>query len=148
MSRNYGTESRLTKGTGKAMKVFISHRHRDSTWAKSLVKHLQAKGFDVWLDELELHPGDNFVEKIRQAVLDSDTVVSVIGGHQPSPNVLVEMGMALAQGKRVLPIVLDADTDISTLADFAQLQGIRTHDAEQAAEAIATLTSQESEDSV
>jgi hypothetical protein len=102
----------------------------------------------VWLAELELHPGDNFVEKIRQAVLDSDTVVSVIGGHQPSPNVLVEMGMALAQGKRVLPIVLDADTDISTLADFAQLQSIRTHDAEQAAEAIATLTSQDSEDSV
>ena len=127
------------------MKVFVSHRHRDSTWAKSLVKHLQAKGFDVWLDELELHPGDNFVEKIRQAVRDSDTVVSVIGGHQPSPNVLVEMGMALAQGKRVLPIVLDADTDISMLAHFAQLQSIRTHDAEQAAEAIAALTSQESE---
>ena len=130
------------------MKVFVSHRHRDSTWAKSLVKHLQARGFDVWLDELELHPGDNFVEKIRQAVLDSDTVVSVIDGHQPSPNVLVEMGMALAQGKRVLPIVLDADTDISTLADFVQLQSIRTHDAEHAAEAIATLTSQESEGSV
>ena len=148
MSRNYGTESRLTKGTGKAMKVFISHRHRDSTWAKSLVKHLQAKGFDVWLDEFELHPGDNVVEKIRQAVLDSDTVVSVIGGRQPSPNVLVEMGMALAQGKRVLPVVIDADTDIATLADFAQLNSIRTHDAAQAADAIATFASKETEDSV
>jgi hypothetical protein len=31
------------------------------------------------------------------------------------------------------------------LAGFAQPQSIRTHDAEQAAEAIATLTSQESE---
>src|SRR5215467_6767103 len=122
MSRNCGTESRLTTGTGKTMKVFVSHRQRDNTWVKSLAKHLQARGFDVWLDELELHPSDNFVEKIRQAVQDSDTVVSVIGGHQPSPNVLVEMGMALAQGKRVLPIVLDADTDISTLANFTQLQ--------------------------
>ena len=107
------------------------------------------KGGSLGIEKtIELHPGDNFVEKIRQAVLDSDTVVSVIGGHQPSPNVLVEMGMALAQGKRVLPIVLDADADISTLAEFAQLQSIRTHDAEQAAEAIASLTSQESGDSV
>ncbi len=107
---------------GNAMKVFVSHRHRDSVWAKS--------------------------EQIRQAIRESDTVVSVIGGQQPSPNVLVEMGMALAQGKRVLPIVIDSATDISTLADFARLHSIRTNDAEQAAEAIATLTSQESGDSV
>jgi nucleoside 2-deoxyribosyltransferase len=130
------------------MKVFVSHRHRDSAWAKSLVKQLQARGFEVWLDENELRPGDDLAEQIRQAVRESDTVVSVIGGHQPSPNVLVEMGMALAQGKRVLPIVIDSETDISTLADFAQLHSIRTNDAEQAAEAIATLASQESGDSV
>ncbi len=133
---------------GNAMKVFVSHRHRDSAWAKSLVKQLQARGFEVWLDESELRPGDDLAEQIRQAVRESDTVVSVIGGHQPSPNVLVEMGMALAQGKRVLPIVIDSATDISTLADFARLHSIRTNDAEQAAEAIATLASQESGDSV
>ncbi len=130
------------------MKVFVSHRHRDSVWAKSLVKQLQARGFEVWLDESELRPGDDLAEQIRQAIRESDTVVSVIGGQQPSPNVLVEMGMALAQGKRVLPIVIDSATDISTLADFARLHSIRTNDAEQAAEAIATLTSQESGDSV
>jgi nucleoside 2-deoxyribosyltransferase len=129
------------------MKVFVSHRHRDSAWAKSLVKQLQARGFEVWLDESELRPGDDWAEQIRQAVRESDTVVSVIGGHQPSPNVLVEMGMALAQGKRVLPIVIDAETDISTLSDFTRLRSIRTNDAEQAAEAIATLASQESGDS-
>lgn len=133
---------------GNAMKVFVSHRHRDSVWAKSLVKQLQARGFEVWLDESELRPGDDLAEQIRQAIRESDTVVSVIGGQQPSPNVLVEMGMALAQGKRVLPIVIDSATDISTLADFARLHSIRTNDAEQAAEAIATLTSQESGDSV
>jgi hypothetical protein len=132
---------------GNAMKVFVSHRHRDSAWAKSLVKQLQARGFEVWLDESELRPGDDWAEQIRQAVRESDTVVSVIGGHQPSPNVLVEMGMALAQGKRVLPIVIDAETDISTLSDFTRLRSIRTNDAEQAAEAIATLASQESGDS-
>ena len=133
---------------GNAMKVFVSHRHRDSAWAKSLVKQLQARGFEVWLDESELRPGDDLAEQIRQAVRESDTVVSVIGGYQPSPNVLVEMGMALAQGKRVLPIVIDSATDISTLADFARLHSIRTNDAKQAAEAIATLASQESGDSV
>ena len=130
------------------MKVFVSHRHRDSAWAKSLMKQLQARGFEVWLDESELRPGDDWAEQIRQAVRESDTVVSVIGGHQPSPNVLVEMGMALAQGKRVLSIVIDSETDISTLADFARLHSIRTNDAEQAAEAIATLASQAPEDSV
>jgi nucleoside 2-deoxyribosyltransferase len=133
---------------GNVMKVFVSHRHRDSAWAKSLVKQLQARGFEVWLDESKLCPGDDWAEQIRQAVRDSDTVVSVIGGHQPSPNVLVEMGMALAQGKRVLPIVIDAETDISMLSKFARLQSIRTNDAEQAAEAVATLASQESGDSV
>jgi hypothetical protein len=133
---------------GNVMKVFVSHRHRDSAWAKSLVKQLQARGFEVWLDESKLCPGDDWAEQIRQAVRDSDTVVSVIGGHQPSPNVLVEMGMALAQGKRVLPIVIDTETDISMLSEFARLQSIRTNDAEQAAEAVATLASQESGDSV
>ena len=75
-------------------------------------------------------------------------MVAVIDGHQPSPNVLVEMGMALAQGKRVVPIVIDEDADIAALVDFAQIQSIRTHDAERAAEAIALLTSQESSDLV
>ncbi len=148
MSLNCETESLTINGAGNAMKVFVSHRHRDSAWAKSLVKHLQTRGFDVWLDELELRPGDDWAEQIRQAVVESDTIVSVIGGHQPSPNVLVEMGMALAQGKRVVPIVIDADTDMATLSDFVRLQSIRTNDAEQAAEAIVTLASQESGDSV
>ena len=61
------------------MKVFVSHRQRDTTWVKSLAKHLQARGFDVWLDELELHPGDNFVEKIRQAVLGDPRKAGQLG---------------------------------------------------------------------
>jgi len=129
------------------MKVFVSHRHRDSTWAKTLAQHLQARGVEAWLDELQLRPGDNLDEQIRQAMRESDTVVSIISGPQPSPNVLVEMGMALAQGKRVVPIVIDADTDISTLSDFAKLQSIQTSDVKQAVEVIATLTDKESGDS-
>jgi len=107
--------------------------------AKSLVKQLQARGFEVCSTRANCVLVTISPSRFRQAVRESDTVVSVIGGQQPSPNVLVEMGMALAQGKRVLPIVIDAATDISTLADFARLHSIRTNDAAQAAEAIATL---------
>ena len=113
-----------------------------------LAQHLQARGVEAWLDELQLRPGDDWDEQIRQAMRESDTVVSVISGPQPSPNVLVEMGMALAQGKRVVPIVIDADTDISTLSDFAKLQSIQTNDVKQVVEVIATLMDKESGDSL
>ncbi len=112
-----------------------------------LAQHLQARGVEAWLDDLQLHHGEDWAEQIRQAMHESDTVVSVISGPQPSPDVLVEMGMALAQGKRVVPIVIDADTDISTLSDFTKLQSIQTSDVKQAVEVIATLMDKESGDS-
>lgn len=124
------------------MKLFVSYGHRDSIWTISFVTHLQARGFEVWLDELELHPGDSAMEQVRQAMLESDALVSALSGHQPSPYALVEMGMALVQGKPVVPILLNEETDISTLTDFAHLHSIRTHDAAQAAEALASLAAQ------
>lgn len=116
--------------------IFISYAHRDKEWAKKLGKKLMSLGLDLWLDEYKLHPGEAWEAQIKEALAKSDTLVAIFGEGQPSPNVLVETGMALSQGKQVIPIAIGKHTDSSVFADFRNIQAIQTNEIETAAERI------------
>jgi len=107
---------RITASGGILMssKVFISHARQDDETAKELVAKLQDQGIDTWFDQDQLKPGQSWDEQIRDALIDSETVLLVLGDGEPSPNVLVEAGMAMGQGKRVLPVFIgdSAATDV------------------------------------
>lgn len=59
------------------MKVFISHAHQDSALARKIADALQKDGLDVW-DDRYIMPGDNWAEKVSQALDESKAMVVLV----------------------------------------------------------------------
>lgn len=119
------------------MKVFISHSHKDKEAAKQLAEKLKEKGVQPWFDEDNLKPGEAWEEQIKAAVVDSGTVVVFLGEGAPSPNVLVEAGMAMGKGKRVLPVVVGENPDIGVFANLQRVNAYGENGIDAAADEIA-----------
>ena len=117
-------------------KVFISHAHKDNEAAKELAEKIRNKGVEAWFDENELKPGESWEQQIKSALIESSTVVLVLGEGEPSPNVLVEAGMAFGQGKRVVPVVLGKNTDVKVFSNLQQVYAVGEEGIEAAADQI------------
>jgi len=59
------------------MKVFISYAHEDREIAKRLVRQLEGAGLEVW-DDSSILPGDNWAEKVSQALKESQAMVVLV----------------------------------------------------------------------
>ena len=59
----------------RKLKVFLCHSRDDKSKVRGLYKDLVADGFDAWLDEEKLMPGQDWDLEIRKAVRGSDVVV-------------------------------------------------------------------------
>jgi formylglycine-generating enzyme required for sulfatase activity len=59
----------------RQLKVFLCHASGDKPTVRDLYHRLRAAGFDPWLDEEKLLPGQNWQLEIPQAVRSSDAVV-------------------------------------------------------------------------
>ena len=59
----------------RKLKVFLCHSKDDKPKVRELYRHLVADGFDAWLDEEKLMPGQEWDLEIRKAVRKSDVVV-------------------------------------------------------------------------
>jgi hypothetical protein len=59
------------------MKVFISHSHSqtDEPLVRKITTALQQAGLEVWDERMEIFLGDNWAEKIAQALRESDAMV-------------------------------------------------------------------------
>ena len=91
------------------MKVFISHAHENEALAKKLGKALKRAGWDVWDDE-QILPGDNWAEKIGQALEESQAMVVLLtGAALSSSNVRWEIDYALGTKRlknRLIPVLV------------------------------------------
>ncbi len=121
------------------MKVFISHARKDKEAAKDLADKLERMNVQPWIDEMELKPGVSWEEQIKEAVIDSSVVVVLLGEGEPSPNVLVEAGMALGQGKQVLPVVLGENAETNVFSNLQQVYAFGNDNIDSAATKIARL---------
>jgi nucleoside 2-deoxyribosyltransferase len=117
-------------------KLFVSYSKKDRNWAKTLARLLEERGFSPWLDERDIQPGTNWEDEVKKAVADSDAVIAVLGEGQPSPKVLVEVGMALGQQKPVMPVVVGKYTDPAYLSSISKHEAIKTNNADVAARQI------------
>lgn len=121
--------------------VFISYRREDSiAYAGRLYDHLVAHfGVDrVFMDIGQIAAGDDFAQVLAEKIAASDVVVALIGAQwlnlrnaqgrrleQPDDFVRYELAAALAQGKRLIPVLVggarmpeskDLPPDIADLA--------------------------------
>jgi len=59
----------------RCLKIFLCHASGDKPAVRELYHRLRAAGFDPWLDEENLLPGQDWQLEIPQAVRSSDAVI-------------------------------------------------------------------------
>ncbi len=100
------------------MKVFISHAHEEEDQAvvRRIAEGLRSAGLDVWYDEWEIWPGENFAGKISHALDESQAMVVVITPNSlRSPWVRREIEYALGRESysgRLVPVIAGRREDI------------------------------------
>jgi hypothetical protein len=60
------------------MPVFISYSHEDKMFVDKLAAHLVKHNAHVWLDRWELNVGDSILNRVQQAIQDSDALLIVL----------------------------------------------------------------------
>ena len=89
------------------MKVFISHSSVDKWAARRISEDLVARGAETFLDEKDIDTGDDISASIQSNLNSCDDCMIILSPSSvESAWVLVELGGAIALGKRVVPILL------------------------------------------
>lgn len=99
------------------MQVFLSYSHKDSKLAKQIAKGLVEFGLDIWNSEAEIFPGDNWAEKVSDALKDSDAMVVLITPESlKSRTVQREIEYALGNSSysnRLIPVLVGSEEKLS-----------------------------------
>lgn len=93
--------------------VFLSHSSDDKPVVRKIADRLRQQGIRVWIDEAEIHVGESLIEKISEAIHDTDFVAAIISKRSVNSSwVQKELSLAMTKeisGKRVvvLPILIE-----------------------------------------
>ncbi|CAM3400539.1 toll/interleukin-1 receptor domain-containing protein [Aequorivita lipolytica] len=88
--------------------IFFSYSRDDSEFVLSLAKSLREAGAKVWLDQLDIKPGNRWDNSIENALKTSHTLLVVLSKSSvKSNNVLDEVSYALEENKKVVPVLLE-----------------------------------------
>lgn len=97
------------------MKVFLSYDRADRTLAKRIAGELKRAGFEVWSD-YDLLPGDNWADKIGEALRESQAMVVLITPDSlASANLLHEVGYAISNKSykgRLIPVIVGSPDSV------------------------------------
>ncbi len=109
----------------KSKRIFIAYSSQNEDLALDVIKRLRSKGAYVWLAKEKIQPGEQFEIKVSEALDDADSFIALLG-KDISPNVLKEISMAKAHGKRIFPVLIDKVSlpdDISGLSYLDLTEG-------------------------
>lgn len=98
------------------MKVFLSYSHKDGELATQIAEELKKFEFDVWSAETEILPGDNWAEKVSDALKDSDAMVVLLTPESLASKVVQrEIQYALGDNSynhRLIPVVVGSEESV------------------------------------
>ena len=106
--------------------IFFSYSRKDSEFVLDLARELRSSGANIWLDQLDIEPGTAWDDSIEEALARSSTLLVILSKTSvASQNVRDEYSYALEEGKRVVPVLMEACTIPFRLrrlqyADFTQ----------------------------
>lgn len=93
--------------------VFISYSRQDIKFVEELSKRLQKAGVSIWRDVEQIHPGDNWLLSIQNALDDSSAYLYILSKNSTKSEwVLFEHSIAANQNKKIIPILIDDSKDI------------------------------------
>lgn len=88
--------------------IFFSYSRDNSEFALKLAKSLREAGAKVWLDQLDIKPGNRWDESVESALKSSNTLLVVLSESSvKSDNVLDEVSYALEENKKVVPVLME-----------------------------------------
>lgn len=67
--------------SGRTLRIFLCHSSGDKQRVRVLHKRLRGDGFDPWLDEDKILPGQDWNQQIIRAVRNSDVVLVCLSQH-------------------------------------------------------------------
>ena len=86
--------------------AFFSYAHEDAQFALSLAKDLRAGGVGVWMDRLDIKPGQQWDRAVEDALARCSQLLVILSPSAvKSTNVMDEVSYALGKGKPVLPVI-------------------------------------------
>ena len=92
----------------KQRKTFLSYSRVNKDFALRLAKELKSEGFDIWLDQLDIPAGSRWDREVERALKESEIFMIILTpASVDSENVLDEIGYAIDNGKRFLPVLLE-----------------------------------------
>jgi WD40 repeat protein len=87
--------------------VFMSYSRKDRDAVTSMVTALRAAGEDVWVDLDDIVPSALWMEEIKTAIANADSVIFVISPDSAASQVCgIELTYAVDLSKRVVPVVI------------------------------------------
>jgi TIR domain-containing protein len=85
--------------------AFISYSRDDSEFALRLASDLKNAGARVWLDQLDIQPGQRWARAIQEAMTNAPRLLVILSPSSvSSTNVEDEVAFALEESKTVIPI--------------------------------------------
>jgi hypothetical protein len=88
--------------------AFISYSRHDSEFVMRLASDLKKAGAGVWLDQLDISPGQRWDRAVEGALESSPALLVVLSASSvDSMNVMDEVSFALEKKKAVVPILME-----------------------------------------
>jgi WD40 repeat protein len=87
---------------------FISYSRKDSPFVRKLHAALAAMGRDMWVDWEDIPPSVDWLERIRNAIVETDAFVFLLSPASAASEVCrTEATLAEGAGKRLIPVVIE-----------------------------------------
>ncbi len=107
--------------------TFISYSRQDKDFALELARELKSAGYLVWLDQLDIPAGARWDDEVERALQESEIFLIILTpASVSSENVKDEVGYAIDNGKRVLPVLLKECTVPLRLRRFQYVDFTKT----------------------
>lgn len=107
-------------------KAFVSYSRADTDFVLRLCQDLRGAGASIWLDQLDIHPGEDWDEAIERGLSECGRMLAVLSPKAvASQNVLDEIGYALSKKKPIIP-VLYRDCEVPYRLNRIQYVDFRT----------------------
>ena len=86
--------------------AFFSYSREDSEFVLHVARDLKAAGANVWLDQMDIVPGQRWDDAVERALAGCPRMLVVLSpASVHSTNVMDEVSFALEEGKTVIPIL-------------------------------------------
>ena len=105
--RNHPSAGKLTPPLQKPIQfAFLSYAREDAEFVLRLAKDLRVGGAGVWIDQLDIAPGQRWDRAVEDALAKClELVVILSPAAVESTNVMDEVSLALEDGKTVVPVL-------------------------------------------